>query len=282
MNRWNGIPYDVLETLCKETAHLPSLGSNDKSRPSTNNCRKSLFALSMVDSRTRGACYPWLFRKMTFDKTWSGSPSWEAFDERMKHMVKNPALCRAVKSFELDAWVRDIGTNCPSPTTYALLPRFLASFPQLHTLTFRIQDPFVPGFRFAFEDVVKIHGPFLAIEKLIISRSCTFLIKYCPNILEFEESWLYRDKTVEFITITESLSASCHRLRALHTKAEISSKTLRDILKSIPLLEELKLSSSLSSRFRIPRHPTESLNQSNGQGIMVTPSSRTLFLYPTD
>ncbi|KDQ55627.1 hypothetical protein JAAARDRAFT_37031 [Jaapia argillacea MUCL 33604] len=263
MNRWNKIPYDVLEALCKETA---SSGSDDTSRPPTNDCRKPLFALSMVDSRTREACYPWLFHKVTFDKKWTNSPSWEAFDERMKHMVKNPALCRAVKSFELDACVTDFENNCPSPTTYALLPSFLASFPQLRTLTFRVQDPFVPGFRSSFDDVVKIHGPFLTIEKLLISHSCAFLINHCPNILEFEDSSFLLDKPVQLITLTEPLSTSCHRLRALSTTAGISSKTLQDILKAIPLLEELKLSSTLSSRWRVSRRRPE--DQANGQGIM--------------
>ncbi|KDQ55632.1 hypothetical protein JAAARDRAFT_37034 [Jaapia argillacea MUCL 33604] len=283
MNRWNDIPYDVLEAFCQETATLlcSGFGINDSGPPSRPYIyQHSLFALSMVDSRTREACYPLLFRKVTFKKMWSSSPPWEAFDERMRHMVKNPALCRAVKSFELDAWVSDIEYNRPSPTTYALLPTFLASLPQLRTLTFRIQDPFAPGFHSAFDDVVKIHGPFFTIEKLLISRSCAFLINHCPNILEFNDISLHHDQDnlVKVITLTEPLSTSCHRLRAFSTTAMISPGMLRDILKSIPLLEELKLSRSLS--LRVSRRLPE--NQANGRGIMVQHSSRILCLHPTD
>ncbi|KDQ55628.1 hypothetical protein JAAARDRAFT_208432 [Jaapia argillacea MUCL 33604] len=260
MNRWNEIPYDVLEALCKETATLPS------SSPSTNDSRKSLFALSLVDSRTREACYPWLFHKVTFNKRWSEGPSWEAFDERMKHIIKNPALYRAVKSFELNVWVSDIKRDYLPPTTYGLLPTFLASPPQLHTLAFRSQPPFVPSFCSAFNDVAKVQGPLLTIEKLIISPSCAFLIDHCPNILEFEDSSLLRDKLVEFTTLTKPLSTSCHRLRAFSTTVVIGSSTLQDILKAIPLLEELKLSRSLSPRRRMWRYRSE--RRGNGQGIM--------------
>ncbi|KDQ56954.1 hypothetical protein JAAARDRAFT_35552 [Jaapia argillacea MUCL 33604] len=270
MNRWNDIPYDVLEALCKATA-LPS-SCSDASSPAPDDARKSLFALSLVDSRTREACYPWLFKKVTFNKKLpnTGSPSWEAFEERMKYIIKNPTLCRAVKTFELDVWVKDVKNNCPSPTTCTLLPAFLASLPQLHTLTFRIQDPLVPKFRSAFADLVKTHGLLLTIERLTISRSCAFLINHCPNILEFEESSLHGDEAVELVTLTEALGTSCQRLRTLSTAEAFSSKTLQDIFKSLPLLEELKLSGNLLSLLsrtrRVPRADPE--DQSNRQGIL--------------
>ncbi|KDQ53141.1 hypothetical protein JAAARDRAFT_39505 [Jaapia argillacea MUCL 33604] len=265
MVQWNDIPYDVLEALCKETAISSRSGLNETSsrRRAPNDGRKSLFALSVVDSRAREACYPWLFHKVTFDKKWASSPSWEVFDERMKLMVKNPALCRAVKTFELDAWVDDVENNCPSPTTYALLPTFLASFPQLRKLTFRIQDPFVPGFQTAFDNVVETHGPFLTIENLTISRSCVFLIQHCPNILEFEEDSLYRDKDVQYIAITKPLSTSCQGLRHFSTKEVITSKTLRDLLTYIPHLEELKLNGGVQSWCNDPED-----QETSGQGIM--------------
>ncbi|KDQ53142.1 hypothetical protein JAAARDRAFT_197635 [Jaapia argillacea MUCL 33604] len=265
MTQWNDIPYDVLEALCKETAIFSNSGHNETSsrRRAPNDARKSLFALSVVDSRTREACYPWLFHKVTFDKKRRYSPSWEGFDERMKLMVKNPALCRAVKTFELDAWVGDVESNCPSPTTYALLPTFLASFPQLRTLNFRVQDAFVPGFQTAFDSVVETHGPFLTIENLTISRSCVFLIQHCPNILEFEEDSLYRDKDVQFVTMAESLRTCCQRLRHISTKESITSKTLRDLLTYIPHLEELKLEGGVRSWCNDPED-----QETSGQGIM--------------
>ncbi|KDQ56955.1 hypothetical protein JAAARDRAFT_35553 [Jaapia argillacea MUCL 33604] len=280
MNRWNDIPYDVLEALCKETATLPSSCSNDVPSPAPNDARKSLFSLSMVDSRTREACYPWLFKKVTFNKTWSNSPSWRAFDEKMKEMIKNPSLCRVVKTFELDAWVNDQANDRPSPTTYTLLPTFLASLPQLHTLTFRIQDPFVPNFRSTFADLVKTHGPLVTVEKLTISRGCAFLINHCPNTLEFEESSLHGDEAVELVTLTEALGTSCQRLRTLSTAEVISSNMLEDILTSVPLLEELRLSSHISSWWR--RRRGQSVGQPVGQGIMVKHSSLTLSLHYND
>ncbi|KDQ56952.1 hypothetical protein JAAARDRAFT_35550 [Jaapia argillacea MUCL 33604] len=253
MNRWNDIPYDVLEAFCQETATLPN---NSASSRAPNEARKSLLALSLVDSRTREACYPWLFKKVTFNNTRPNSPSWKAFDEGMKLMVKNPPLCRAIKTFQLYGYVLDVKKNCPSPTTYKLLPTFLASLPQLHTLTFLIQDPFVPKFRSAFAHLLRTCGPWLTIENLAISRNCAFLINHCPNILELEETSLYKDKVVKFVAITEPLGTSRRRLRTLSTAEAISSNTLQDILKSLPLLKELKFSGDLSE------------DQSNQQGIM--------------
>ncbi|KDQ61157.1 hypothetical protein JAAARDRAFT_32162 [Jaapia argillacea MUCL 33604] len=263
---WDDVPYDVLEAFCKEAAtrpHPPS-SSNSSRQQLVSETHKTLLALSLVDSRTREACYPHLFNKLTFMKTCSDKlPTWAAYDERMKHIISNAAMCRAIRIFELASWINDIENHRPTPATYQLFPRFLASLPLLHTLNFRLQDPFVPEMRSAFSDVLQTCGPLRQVKKLNIALSCHFLVQHCPNIREFEEKRLYRDEAVNAMTWVKPLGTFCVNLVGLSTWEPIGSVLLRSLLEYLPRLEALNLMGGVCFRGNVDPE-----DHGNTEGIM--------------
>ncbi|KDQ51218.1 hypothetical protein JAAARDRAFT_41279 [Jaapia argillacea MUCL 33604] len=229
---WGDIPLDVLQCIFEVTATIATVeGScvNDPGNPHPGPTNTAL-ALSMVDSGTRKISYPWVFEQASF----CDSSTWVEFDERMKVTLKNPALCRAIRSFKIHRWFSEPDANRPTSMTYSLLPTLLSSLPRLHTLTFRIQDSFVPSFRSSFS----AHGPLLTVSTLYISLGCTFLISHCPNIQDFECDELYQDEEVRVETWAEELG-HCAGMRVLRPHLPIGSGMLRALLKHVPQLEEI-------------------------------------------
>jgi hypothetical protein len=83
MLTYSDLPFDIIDHLCSV------IWATDG---------KGLFALSLVDRRTRSACIPLLFSEIIFDQQWgeTGVP-WNGFEANIEALLANERIMEAVK-----------------------------------------------------------------------------------------------------------------------------------------------------------------------------------------